>query len=174
MYSCGVATRIRITYSAWLSLSWIRTYSRLLYSQTMLFLWGSPPSLSNYLLLVVSRCLGIGPPSGIPSLGRCFCWPTISVASPHRFLVVFRSVNLQASWEYHALSLRSNIRICVVCRARRLGSRVLALTGYCQCHFCMVYDLQKGGWGGGRILLNSRAIVLLSYGQCRWGGARKE
>jgi len=25
--------------------------------------------------MVVSRCLGIGPPSGIPPLGRCFCWP---------------------------------------------------------------------------------------------------
>jgi len=41
-----------------------------------------------------------------------------------------------------------------------LHSDQLALTGYCQCHFCMVYDIQKGGWGRGRILLNSRAIVL--------------
>ena len=31
--------------------------------------------------MVVSRCLGIGTPSGIPSLGRCFCWPTNFVAS---------------------------------------------------------------------------------------------
>jgi len=27
--------------------------------------------------MVVSRCLGIGPLSGIPSAGRCICWPTI-------------------------------------------------------------------------------------------------
>ena len=33
--------------------------------------------------MVVSRCLGIGPPSGIPPLGRCFCWPPIFVASQH-------------------------------------------------------------------------------------------
>jgi len=46
-------------------------------------------------LIVVSRCLGIGPPSGIPPLGRCFCWPPIFVASQ------------QASWEYPALSLLS-------------------------------------------------------------------
>jgi len=32
-------------------------------------------------VMVVSRCLGIGPPSGIPPLGRCFCWPPIFVAS---------------------------------------------------------------------------------------------
>ena len=25
--------------------------------------------------MVVSRCRGIGPPSGIPSSGLCFCWP---------------------------------------------------------------------------------------------------
>ena len=31
--------------------------------------------------MVVSRCLGIGPPSGIPSLGRYFCWPTNFAAS---------------------------------------------------------------------------------------------
>ena len=24
--------------------------------------------------MVVSRCLGMCPPSGIPPLGRCFCW----------------------------------------------------------------------------------------------------
>jgi len=33
--------------------------------------------------LVVSRCLGIGPPSSIPPLGRCFWWPPIVVASQH-------------------------------------------------------------------------------------------
>jgi len=33
--------------------------------------------------MVVSRCGGIGPPSGIPPLGRCFCWPTNFVASQH-------------------------------------------------------------------------------------------
>jgi len=27
--------------------------------------------------MVVSRCLGIGPPSGILSLGRYFCWPEL-------------------------------------------------------------------------------------------------
>jgi len=31
--------------------------------------------------MVVSRCLGIIPPSGIPPLGRFFCWPPIFVAS---------------------------------------------------------------------------------------------
>jgi len=36
--------------------------------------------------LVVSRCLGIGPPSGIPPLGRCLCWPTNFVASLYRHL----------------------------------------------------------------------------------------
>jgi len=30
--------------------------------------------------MVGSRCLGIGPPSGIPPLRRCFCWPPIFVA----------------------------------------------------------------------------------------------
>jgi len=34
-------------------------------------------------ILVVSRCLGIGPPSDIPPLGRCFCWPPIFVVSQH-------------------------------------------------------------------------------------------
>ena len=30
-------------------------------------------------ILVVSRCRGIGPPSGIPSSGLCFCWLPIFV-----------------------------------------------------------------------------------------------
>ena len=34
-------------------------------------------------IMVVSRCLGIGPPSGIPPLGRCFCGPPIFVVSQH-------------------------------------------------------------------------------------------
>jgi len=29
--------------------------------------------------MVVSRCRGIGPPSGIPSSGLCFCWLPIFV-----------------------------------------------------------------------------------------------
>jgi len=35
-----------------------------------------PALLSN---MVVSRCRGIGPPSGIPSSGLCFCWLPIFV-----------------------------------------------------------------------------------------------
>jgi len=31
----------------------------------------------------------------------------------------------------------------------------------------MVYGIQKRGWGGGRILPNSRAIVLQQCGPCR-------
>jgi len=31
------------------------------------------------LVIVVSRCRGIGPPSGIPSSGLCFCWLPIFV-----------------------------------------------------------------------------------------------
>jgi len=40
--------------------------------------------------MVVSRCRGIGPPSGIPSSGLCFCWPTDYVVvqrPPARFPV---------------------------------------------------------------------------------------
>ena len=61
------------------------------------------PTLLQYILytigdanMVVSRWRGIGPPSGIPPLGRCFCWPTNFVASQHH--AAFG--NLQASWEY--------------------------------------------------------------------------
>jgi len=31
--------------------------------------------------MVVSRCRGIGPPSGIPSPGLCFCWPPTTLSS---------------------------------------------------------------------------------------------
>ena len=31
--------------------------------------------------MVVSRCRGIGPPSGIPSSGLCFCWPPTTSSS---------------------------------------------------------------------------------------------
>jgi len=34
----------------------------------------------------------------------------------------------------------------------------------------MVYSIHKGGQGGGRILPNSRAVVLQQCGQCRWAG----
>ena len=37
--------------------------------------------ISKPTYMAVSRCLGISPPSGIPSSGRCSCWPTIFVAS---------------------------------------------------------------------------------------------
>ena len=35
-----------------------------------------------YLYMVVSRCRVIGPPSGIPSSGLCFCWLPIFVVIP--------------------------------------------------------------------------------------------
>ena len=38
--------------------------------------------------MIVSRCLGIGPPSGFPPLGRCFCWPPIFVASMSKYLCI--------------------------------------------------------------------------------------
>jgi len=31
--------------------------------------------------MVVSRCRGIGPPSGFPSSGLCFCWPPTTSSS---------------------------------------------------------------------------------------------
>ena len=49
----------------------------------------------------------------------------------------------------------------------------LAFTRYCYYHYCMVYGIQTRGRRGGRILPNSRAIVLHQGGQCRWGGAIK-
>ena len=47
---------------------------------------------------------------------------------------------------------------------------VLAFTRYCHNQYRTVYDIQKGGWGGRRILGNRRATVLQKCGQCRWGG----
>ena len=47
---------------------------------------------------------------------------------------------------------------------------VLAFTRYCHNQYCMVYDIQKGGWGWRRILGNRRATVLQKCGQCRGGG----
>jgi len=35
--------------------------------------------LACFMNMVVSRCKGIGPPSGIPSSGLCFCWLPIFV-----------------------------------------------------------------------------------------------
>jgi len=35
----------------------------------------------------------------------------------------------------------------------------------------MVYRIQNGSRGGGRILPNRHAIVLQQHGQCRWAGA---
>ena len=46
----------------------------------------------------------------------------------------------------------------------------LAFTRYCYYQYCMVYGTPKGGRGGGRILPNSRAIVLQQCGQCRRAG----
>jgi len=43
----------------------------------------------------------------------------------------------------------------------------LAFTRYCYYPYCMVHGIQKGGRGGGRILLDSHAIVLQQCGQCR-------
>jgi len=37
------------------------------------------PHISTYPYMVVSRCRGIGPPSGISSSGLCFCWLPIYV-----------------------------------------------------------------------------------------------
>ena len=34
--------------------------------------------------MVVSRCRGLGPPSGIPSSGLCFCWPPTTSSSNAR------------------------------------------------------------------------------------------
>jgi len=42
------------------------------------------PAHTAPLLMVVSRCRGIGPPSGIPSSGLCFCWLPNSSASNTR------------------------------------------------------------------------------------------
>ena len=36
----------------------------------------------------------------------------------------------------------------------------LAFTGYCQYQLCVVYGIQKGGWGRDHILRKSRALVL--------------
>ena len=44
---------------------------------------GQRRARGRLLVMVVSRCVGIGPPSGIPSLGRCFCWPTNFQPTPN-------------------------------------------------------------------------------------------
>ena len=49
----------------------------------------------------------------------------------------------------------------------------LAFTRYCHCQYCTVYGIHRGGWVGGRILPNSRAIVLQQCGQCRRAGRMK-
>ena len=54
---------------------------------------------------------------------------------------------------------------------RLLGAHgALAFTRYCHCQYCMVYGITQAGSGGGRILPNSRAIVLHQCGQCRRAG----
>ena len=63
------------------------------------------PAHTAPLLMVVSRCRGIGPPSGIPSSGLCFCW-----------LPIFVVVQLQTSWEYPS-PLYCLIYVCVCVRA---------------------------------------------------------
>jgi len=45
---------------------------------------------------------------------------------------------------------------------------VLAFIRYCDYQSCMVYGIQTACREGGRILPNSRAIVLHQGGQCRW------
>jgi len=49
----------------------------------------------------------------------------------------------------------------------------LAFTRYCFYQYCMVYHIQTGGRIGGRILSNSRAIVLHQGGPCRWARGGK-
>jgi len=44
----------------------------------------------------------------------------------------------------------------------------LAFTQHCDYQYCMVYAIQTRGRRGGRILPNSRVIVLHQGGQCRW------
>jgi len=54
--------------------------------------------------------------------------------------------------------------------------RSLTFTRYCYWQWCMVYGIQKrgqGGGGGGRMVFNSRAIVLQRCGQCSWVGGMK-
>jgi len=46
----------------------------------------------------------------------------------------------------------------------------LVFTRYCHCQYCMVYGIHEGGRVGGRMLPNSRAIVLRQCGQCRRAG----
>jgi len=49
----------------------------------------------------------------------------------------------------------------------------LAFTRYCHCQYCMVCGMHNEGQVGGRILPNSRAIVLQQCGQCRRAGRLK-
>jgi len=50
-------------------------------------------------------------------------------------------------------------------------SCTLAFTRYCYYQYCMVYGIHTRGRRGGRILPNSRAVILHQGRQCRW--ARK-
>jgi len=58
------------------------------------------PRCEQYVMLV-SRCRGIGPPSGIPSSGLCFCWLPICVviqlqtSVPRGVSIIPRAVSLR-------------------------------------------------------------------------------
>jgi len=52
--------------------------------------------LSIYLHMVVSRCRDIGPPSGFPSSGLCFCWPPLRYCLISLYLSI--SLSLSAQW----------------------------------------------------------------------------
>ena len=49
-------------------------------------------------------------------------------------------------------------------------SCMLAFKRYCHYLYCRVYGIQTGRRGRGRIMRNSRAIVLQWCRLCRWGG----
>jgi len=53
-------------------------------------------------VLVVSRCRGIGPPSGIPSSGLCFCWPPTTSSSDGLFTSLSHSslAQTKARWSW--------------------------------------------------------------------------
>ena len=73
---------------------------------------------------------------------------------------------------------RACVQMTVLIRAQEIPSmeesvvkakarHELAFTRYCYYQYCMVYGMHMGGLRGGRILPNSRAIVLHKDRQCR-------
>jgi len=126
----------------------------------------------QYGILFVSRCRGIGPPSGNPSSGLCFCWPPTTSSSNISRSTGILGIPLPALLSnifvfslFYENSNLEYVRVPFYCRVN-VAEDVIRIGMAASQEYVNAYSTRKVVWSFVVLFLSCRVVCLVLFLLC--------